>query len=1285
MVFDKFKKCVNGLLGFVQPSPTELDYLGGGSVSGRWLRANPNPSPDMIAHRISFLLVFMSAFGLTARSQHRCQHAEQTQRMHAEHPEWQGAQAMRMQFLSNFTHGFSMESLNDLPGELVIPVVFHVVHDGGDENISDAQIHEAMAQLNEDFSATNPELTEVHAGFVDLVADVGIAFRLADFAPNGDPTTGINRLQSHHTYNGSNIGLKELIQWDPMRYLNIWVVHSSDGGNGSAFAFYPADVEGSASIYDGIVASHWAVGRTGTAVWTHYKILTHEVGHWANLKHTWGDQTAHQSPDGCLHDDEVDDTPNTIGNWGCALDATSCGSLDNVQNFMDYSNCSSMFTTGQKARMVAALCSEVAGRNHLWSPENQASVFLEGDFLPRLVYLDGVFEEADANDGSVESQIPIELLDLQFASTGSLIEGFDFTTSNVPEGLTMSVVVTDSTHAYLQLTGQVAEHGAANSVDSIGIEFTAAPFADVTLADLYNPSKTDLALDFLDPYEVVFVDLVEDAHNFFQGRRWTWFTMGAGGADFGFFHYDLDQIKLETYGNRAICNPGTTRLTPLPAGTPIGPDAEMTAPGPWYPDQLDLSNPDYTDWNGQTAFVGVEFQRGGNAHYGWIRLRVSEAGDHYFALDMAYNEAPEATIHAGEVEAPVLAYTQTVFHEAASNNGSIASHRVVDLFGATWAVFDSLTEGEGFSVSNVPEGLALHVQRLNDAQVELSFEGIAANHNNAADATNLLLTWDPALIEGDSDALDVTQSLSLDFADPHGIVYQAVDPEGSISVSSTGTPWKWFSWGVGDADFGLWYINDHFRLETYHKSGLCHPGSTNLALLQPGDSIGPSGNWAYTTELETQLVITSPTHSDWNGQVAYAGVQFTIAERFHYGWMRFEVSEAGDAVSLLDYAYNAKPGEAIAAGQLFAPYGCTDEAALNFNPFAFEDDGTCQYPLDCGADALLTLNLFDGYGDGWNGNELAFYNALGEFQVGLTLPNGSEGQTQFCLPPGCYAYSAGGGAYLGEISWTLVLGSEEIASGEGGTSGLVGVNASCADLMGCTDTAAFNFDPIALEDDGSCTYPVIGCTDANALNYDPEAEVDDGLCLYADDVLGCTDATALNFNPEATYDDGTCVHPDLSFLPFASEVCSGDSLVISWTGGNPNGEVAISLINATQNAVWLDLGVADNLGTFVWVVDGVEAGTGQLFQFYIQEHPYPPASWSYSTSFAVLADVNQDGVCDGECTGDFNADGLVTIADVLLILSEFGCDGACFTDATGDGSVGINDFLLVLAQFGMPC
>ncbi len=1230
----------------------------------------------MNVHRLPFLFLLFAA--LTAQAQHRCDHAEQTQRMHDEHPEWQVEQSARAQFLSNFTQAFSMEALDDLPSELVIPVVFHVVHDGGEENISDAQIHEAVVQLNEDFSATNPELTEVHASFVDLVADVGMSFRLADFAPNGEPTTGINRLQSHHTYNGSNIGLKELIQWDPTRYLNIWVVQSSNGGNGSAFAFYPADVEGSASIYDGIVASYWAVGRTETAVWTHYKILTHEVGHWANLKHTWGDQNAHQSAEACLHDDEVEDTPNTIGNWGCALDAASCGSLDNVQNFMDYANCSSMFTTGQRARMVAAMCSEVGGRNNLWSPENQASVFLQEEFLPRLVYLEGAFEESDANDGSVESQIPIALLDLQFAATGPLAPGVDFTTSNVPEGLTLSVVVTDATHALLQLSGQVAAHAASNSVDSIGLHFTAAPFDDVTLADLYNPSKTDLGLEFRDPYEVVFVDLVEDAHNFFEGRQWTWFTMGVEAADFGFFHYDLDQIKLETYGNGAICNPGTSQLTPLPAGTLIGPDSDITEPGPWYPDQLDLSNPDCTDWNGQTAFVGVEFQRGGNAHYGWIRLRVSESGDHYYALDMAYNEAPGAPIEAGEVQGPVLAYTQTTFHESAANTGSIGSHRLMELHGATWAEFDAVGPGEGVEATNVPEGLTVHVERLNATQVEVSFAGSAMQHSDAADV-NVVLDWDPALIEGGSDGMDLTQSLTLDFADPYGIVHEDVTPEGSVAVSSGGLEWKWFTWGVGDADFGLWYINDHFRLETYHKSGLCAPGSTNLALLQAGDSIGAVGNWEYTTELETQHVISSPAYPDWQGQIAYAGVKFTIAERFHYGWMRLEVSESGDAVTLLDYAYNAKPGEPIAAGQLFATYGCTDEAALNYNPFAVDDDGTCTYPLDCGEDTLLTLNLFDGYGDGWNGNELAFYDALGVWQAAFTLPSGDEGQTEFCLPTGCYTYTAGGGAYLAEISWTLLLNSEEIASGEGGASGVVGVNATCEEFLGCTDEGAFNFDPNALADDGSCTDPIFGCTDPSAMNHDPAAEVDDGSCYYADDVLGCTDSGALNFNPLATYNDGTCVYPDLSFDPLVLEVCLGDTVFVSWTGGDPNGEVALSLINATLNAAWFSLGAVENTGSFAWVVDGVEPGTGELFQLYLQAVPYPPSSWSYSTTFTVAAD------CAEACPGDFNADGLVTISDVLHILSEFGCTGACTTDLNGDEWVGISDFLLVLAVFGLPC
>ena len=253
---------------------------------------------------------------------------------------------------------------------LTIPVVFHVVHDGGVENISDAQIIEAVKQINEDFRATNPEISNVVPAFQSLVADVEVEFALAQKDPNGNPTTGITRTRSTLTYNGGQIALKELIRWPRNMYLNVWVVRSSDGGNGSGFAFYPSSTVGANAIYDGVVCSHWAIGRTGTAVSTHYKLLTHEIGHWANLKHTWGDQTNNGDAGACSDDDDVSDTPNTQGTTGCNLTQSTCGSLDNTQNYMDYANCPNMFTLGQKTRMLAALNSTVAERNNLWSASN---------------------------------------------------------------------------------------------------------------------------------------------------------------------------------------------------------------------------------------------------------------------------------------------------------------------------------------------------------------------------------------------------------------------------------------------------------------------------------------------------------------------------------------------------------------------------------------------------------------------------------------------------------------------------------------------------------------------------------------------------------------------------------------------------------------------------------------------------------------------------------------------------------------------------------------------------
>ena len=1154
------------------------------------------------------LLFALSLFLFSSSSllaQHSCAHTEQRKKMHKEHPELIPAQEARRQFLENFTQNFTTNQSAQSFVNLLIPVVFHVVHDNGVENISDAQIHESIVQLNEDYAAVNPELVDVHPNFTDLVANVGFEFRLAELDPNGEPTTGINRIQSELTYNGSDIALKQMIQWDPTMYLNIWVVYSSNGSNGSAFAYYPADVEGSGSIYDGIVSSYWAVGRTETAIWTHYKILTHEVGHWANLKHTWGDESYNQSLSGCSYDDAVEDTPNTIGNTGCDLEAISCETHDNVQNYMDYSNCSNMFTEGQKTRMVAALNSPVGGRNNLWTESNHSLVFIQEDFLPRIVYNSQSFNESDANNGYIDSYIEVELIDLAFASAGALVEGVDFTTNNIPEGTSISVEVSDATHAQIQMTGLVSNHAEVDGINNIELHFTVNPFEEVVYEEIYNPSKSNIGLTFMDPYEIVFVDLIDDAHNFFEGQRWKWFTMGSGGADWGLFHYDLINIKLETYGNGAICNSGTSNITPLNLGVDVGPASEITNPGEWYPSQLDLSNPSYTEWNGQTAYAGVQFQKNGNNHYGWIRLRVSEDGEHYYALDMAYNEAPEMSILTGQVQEPVIAYSQTVFHEAVANDGSIESERVIDVFGSTWAEFGLIDEGCGFSVSGIPTGLSAQLQRITDSRLILSLIGNANAHNNSDDNNYMNLSFDESLINGSTEGMSLTQQISVDFNNHYEVEYVNISASENISIANPGNEWKWFTLGIGDADYGLWYVNDYFRLETYSKSGVCNAGTTDLAVLQAGDIISDLSNWEYYSELETQLVITSPDYSEWNGQTAYVGIKFTIAERFHYGWMQLEVSGAGDAVTLIDYAYNTNPGEEIHAGQIFATYGCTDSLAINFNPNAIDDNGTCEY------------------------------------------------------------------------------------------------------LQGCIDPLALNFNPDAVEDDGTCEY-LQGCIDPLALNFNPDAVEDDGSCYYEDDVLGCTDSTALNFNVNATYDDGSCQYTNLSLNPVSTDLCLGDEVLISWSGGNPNSAIYIGLINVNTNTSEGQITIVDNTGEYLWLVEDVIAGTGVVYRFYIQDYPWPPSSWSYGSDFTILDDCYDivygctdslapnydvdatinDGSCEFvscACPEDVNGDGVLSVPDILVLLADFSCLSECSADINGDDATNVQDLLLLLAVFGTSC
>jgi len=257
----------------------------------------------------------------------------------------------------------------------IIPIVFHVIHNYGTENISDAQILDGLSILNKTFRKQLADTASIVAAFKPLHADCEIEFRLAQLDPDGNCTSGINRIASPLTAIGDH-SVKSLIQWPPNQYLNVYIVDYCAGLAGHCV--WPSDAD-TIPAWDGIVIEHDYVGSIGTSNYTQSVAFAHEAGHYLNLQHIWGGNNvpgfyyypcADPFKD-CSIDDLVADTPPTIGWQTCNLSASSCLSpIDNVQNTMDYSYCNRMFTYGQKARMHACLNSPIAGRNNLWSPAN---------------------------------------------------------------------------------------------------------------------------------------------------------------------------------------------------------------------------------------------------------------------------------------------------------------------------------------------------------------------------------------------------------------------------------------------------------------------------------------------------------------------------------------------------------------------------------------------------------------------------------------------------------------------------------------------------------------------------------------------------------------------------------------------------------------------------------------------------------------------------------------------------------------------------------------------------
>lgn len=263
-----------------------------------------------------------------------------------------------------------------------IPVVFHVIHDNDAENITPAQIENAIENMNIDFAAETTGIDNVNIAFTDLVSNTGIRFELAKRDPDGNCTNGIVRTQHQATYSGGeNLKIISPI-WDRAKYLNIWVCKTIEGGS-AGYSRYPSSVNtGYGAAIDGIVVRHDYVGSIGTSGSHAAHTLTHEAGHWLDLPHVWGSTNEPGLESNCNTDDGIEDTPNTVGWTSCVLNGESCGSLDNVQNFMEYSYCSKMYTHGQAQRMIAALNSSIASRNQLWQESNLIETGILEDEAP---------------------------------------------------------------------------------------------------------------------------------------------------------------------------------------------------------------------------------------------------------------------------------------------------------------------------------------------------------------------------------------------------------------------------------------------------------------------------------------------------------------------------------------------------------------------------------------------------------------------------------------------------------------------------------------------------------------------------------------------------------------------------------------------------------------------------------------------------------------------------------------------------------------------------------------
>lgn len=626
-------------------------------------------------------------------------------------------------FTQEYTERLSKEgrttAFPDTSCILTIPVVFHVFHSQGGAAVTMDQINSAMADLNLNWSGKNADWGDVNSNFTAVKTYSRYRWVLAKIDPKGNPTTGVEYYLEQTGGWGNGSGMDDQIAnvaWDNYKYFNVYITHDlyqSNVYNNSGVCWYP-DVTMSNAGTARMVYNHAYFGKGGTSNndLIFNREFTHETGHFLNLAHTFdGDNLS--CLDDATHGDHVGDTPSTDKAGGTCptggATISGCSHVINWENYMDYyAQCHKMFTLGQIARADAALLTPA--RQSLYQYDNLVatgvlSASSTNACLTKMFSFSKTrLDEAVFNDGSIEMPpVIIQAIGgFSFSKTAqTLIAGTDYTITNVPAGLTVSVVTSSNAKsATVSFNGSATSHNAA-VVSNIVLTFTNAAVAGGNVSAIANYTK-QFSISFISPYATTCT--VTTANLTADNGTNVWQAFEAAGPAKRYYGlwWDGSAFRFENYGKAVMTTTVTgDNLDILNAGTKIGPASGWRNAYPGTKFQQGYTQPyiysaGYTAWDGKTGYVGVRLQKSTDFYYGWMKLKVATGGTSVTLVEYLINNYPNAPILAGgtcntvtTIEEEKPAMDMSVFLAPNPTHGGVTTIKnlAVDYDGGTYTVF----------------------------------------------------------------------------------------------------------------------------------------------------------------------------------------------------------------------------------------------------------------------------------------------------------------------------------------------------------------------------------------------------------------------------------------------------------------------------------------------------------------------------------------------------------------------------------------------------------------------